>query len=176
MADKQPAEEGEEETPKSGGGLMGSLPLVVIAGLASFGMVWFISTPPPVEEYYEDDEYVPECEVVEHDEPDPEELAARAAKYVSLEPITVSLGPDAGAKHLRISLALGTPDDSEELTEVEFLRLRDQFLEQLRTADLQLIKDPKAMPTLKAMLLAKAQSTLGQDEVYSVLITDFLMK
>ncbi|MEM9988914.1 MAG: flagellar basal body-associated FliL family protein, partial [Pseudomonadota bacterium] len=105
-----------------------------------------------------------------------EELEARGAKYVTLEPITVSLAPNAGAKNLKIGISLSTPPDASELTDIQFLRLRDRFLERLRTVDTNLLIDPKAMPVLKQALLAQAQATLGTDAVYSVLITDFLMK
>ncbi|MEM9421844.1 MAG: flagellar basal body-associated FliL family protein [Pseudomonadota bacterium] len=179
MADKKPQ---DDDTPeKKGPGLMSVLPLAVIAGGATFGMVWFAATPPPMPEPVmmaqgEDGEMV-RCPAQE--EPDPvsiEELEARDAKYVRLEPITVSLGADAGAKHLKVSIVLGTPSDSLDLTDVQFLRLRDRFLERLRTVDSALLRDPKAMPALKLSLLAQAKETLGQDSVYSVLITDFLMK
>ncbi|MEM9232838.1 MAG: flagellar basal body-associated FliL family protein [Pseudomonadota bacterium] len=166
MADKEA--EDTEKPAKSGGGLMSVLPVAVIAAAGTFGMVWFAATPQPVE--------VLPCEVIEEEPIDPEELAARAASYVSLEPIVVTLGPEAGADHLRITIALGRPAEAAELTEVQFLRLRDRFLERLRLTDLSLITDPAAMPELKASLLEQAHSTLGDDAVYSVLVTDFLLK
>lgn len=159
--------EGAEKSGKSGGGLMSTLPLAVIAAGATFGMVWFAATPQPVQVIPCEEEVRPV---------DPEELAARSASYVSLEPIVVSLAPDAGASHLRITIALGRPADAPELTDVQFLRLRDRFLEKLRLTDISLITNPAAMPELKASLLEQAHSTLGEDAVYSVLITDFLLK
>ena len=168
-AEKKAEAEGEEPAKGGGGGLMSSLPVAVIAAAAWFGMVWFAATPQPVQ-------YL-ECEPEEEEEHiDPEELAARAASYVSLEPITVSLGPDAGASHLRITIALGRPPESPELTDVQFLRLRDRFIERLRLTDVSLITDPAALPALKATLLEQAHSTLGEDAVYSILVTDFLLK
>lgn len=161
----------DEDAPKpSGGGLMAILPLVVIAGAASFGMVWFATSPPPP--------VTPEmCEaVVVREEIPPEELQARAAKYIPLDPFTVSLGPDAGARHVMMTIALGAPADADPLTEVQRLRLRDQFLERLRTIDSHMITDPDAMPDLKSSLLLQAQATLGKDAVYSILVTEFLMK
>lgn len=172
MADEKPAE--EDAPAEKGGGLMSVLPLAVIAAAGTFGMVWFAAAPAP------GPTDMAACPAGEHAEAKPEvdiaELEARAAKYVELDSLTVSLGADAGAKHLKITIVLGTPPDGAELTDVEFLRLRDQFLERLRTVDSALISDPKAMPALKRSLLAQARNTLGQDSVYSVLITDFLMK
>ncbi len=178
MADEKPDE--EAPAPK-GPGLMSFLPLAVIAGGATFGMVWFAATPPPPPEQVlvgqNEDGEIMACPMVKEPDPIPiEELEARAAKYVQLEPITVSLGADAGAKHLKVTIVLGTPPESNDLTDVQFLRLRDRFLERLRTVDSALIKDPQAMPALKRSLLTQAKETLGQDSVYSVLITDFLMK
>lgn len=169
MAESKP----EEENPKpSGGGLMSVLPLVVIAGAASFGMVWFATSPPPPIT-------AEMCEAVvaaAADNIEPEELQARAAKYITLDTLTVSLSPDAGAKHVMMTIALGTPADAEDLTDVQALRLRDQFLERLRTIDTAMITDPEAMPQLKESLLLQAKATLGKEAVYSVLVTDFLMK
>lgn len=166
-AENEIEEEEGAEAGSSGGGMMSSILLAVVAGAACFGMVWFASTPPaPV---------VLPCEEVEKPV-DPEELAARAATYVSLEPITVSLGPDAGASHLRITVALGMPPKAAPLTDVQFLRLRDRLIERLRLADTTLITDPTAMSALKASLLDQAHSTLGDDAVYSILVTDFLLK
>jgi flagellar FliL protein len=161
-ADK--AEEG-----KKGGGIMSVLPLAVIAAAGTFGMVWYAAAPAPT--------VAAACET-EHaaDIVPPEELEARAANYLKLEPILVTLGPEAGARHLKIEVVLGTPSDIEALTEVEHLRLRDQFLERLRLVDTSVLTDPAAMPALKDELLVQARSTLGADAVYSVLITDFLMK
>lgn len=160
-------ENSEEETPKaSGGGLMSILPLAVIAAAGTFGMVWYASEPA---------EQLAACEAREIEEIDPEELQARTADYITLDTITVSLPKEAGAKHLRMTLALGVPK-STHLTDVQTLRLRDRFLERLRTVDTTLLMDPMAMPALKQALLAQAQSTLGSDAVYSILITDFLMK
>ncbi|RFB04739.1 flagellar basal body-associated FliL family protein [Parvularcula marina] len=164
MAD---AEKDDDGKAAKAGGLMSILPLAVIAAAGTFGMVWFAATPQPVQ--------VIPCE--EEVKPiDPEEMAARAASYVSLEPIVVSLAPDAGADHLRITIALGRPPESPELTDVQFLRLRDRFIERLRLTDIDLITDPMAMPELKASLLDQAHSTLGDDAVYSILVTDFLLK
>lgn len=162
-----PQAEGEEPKPKGGGGLMSWLPVVIIAAGGTFGMVWYASTPPEVIEL--------PCEP-EPERIDPEELAARAAKYVALEPIVVPLAPDAEASHLRITIALGMPPEYDDLTEVQFLRLRDRFIERLRLSDTSLITDPEAMPALKQSLLSQARSTLGEDAVYSILVTDFLLK
>lgn len=160
-------EQQPEQKPKGGGGLMSTLPVVIIAAGATFGMVWWAATPPEVVEL--------PCEA-EPDPIDPDELAARAAKYVALEPIVVSLAPESGASHLRITIALGMPPELDDLTDVQFLRLRDRMIERLRLTDTSLITDPDAMPELKASLLAQARSTLGDDAVYSVLVTDFLLK
>ena len=159
----------EASAPKSGGGLMSSLPLALIAGAATFGMVWMAASPSG------DDSAV--CETSAHaEEVDIEELSLRAANYVTLEPITVSLGPDAGAKHLKVTISLATPEDAHGLTDVQFLRLRDRFLERLRTIDTAIITDPNGMADLKEILLTQAQATLGDDQVFGVLITEFLMK
>lgn len=183
MAKAKPAAKGAKDAAKSpgdgtekpkGGGLMSALPLAVVAGAATFGVVWFAAAPTPTEAVT--------CEASDGTEAtaaapvDEAELEARAAKYVSLEPFTTTLGPDAGARHLRMSISLGIPADAADLTDVDFLRLRDRFLERLRTVDTKLISDPSAMPALKDVLLVQAKATLGQDSVYNVLVTDFVMK
>ncbi len=171
---KQTEEETEEKP--SGGGLMSVLPMAVVAAAASFGMVWVARGEAGVPSEAACEAFVEEEERADMTPEELAELEARAAKYITLEPITVSLGPDANARNLRITLALGIPPELDELTDVEFLRLRDRFLERLRTVDTNLIADPSAMPALKETLLAQARMTLGDDAVYSVLITDFLMK
>ncbi|WOI52696.1 flagellar basal body-associated FliL family protein [Parvularcula sp. LCG005] len=166
------ADDKSQETPTQpakSGGIMSILPLAVVAAGATFGMVWMASAPA--------ESAVGSCEFAVAPEPvDIEELTLRAANYVTLEPITVTLGPDAGAKHLRMTIALATPEESQGLTDVQFLRLRDRFLERMRTVDSKMISDPEAMPQLKETLLAQAQATLGEDKVFGILITDFLMK
>lgn len=166
----------EDDVPApKGGGLMSILPVAVIAAAACFGMVWWVAAPQPVDEKA--------CEAIFaklNEEPpevvSPEELAARAARYITLDTMTLSLAPESGAKHLRVTISLGMPADSRELSEAEYLRLRDKFMERLRTVDTAMITDPEAMPTLKSKLLEQARSVLGRDSVYSVLVTDFLMQ
>lgn len=170
MAD---TDESTENETKKGGGLMGVLPLVVIAAAGTFGMVWWSASPPPPPPPVTAEA----CEAIAPKEDVPvEELAARAAKYITLDPLMVSLGPDAGADHLRMGIALGVPATEEELTDVQFLRLRDRFIERLRVADTSLLIEPEALPALKEDLLAQARATLGADAVQSVLVTDFLLK
>ena len=162
----EPQEEQAAE-PKSGG-LMSILPIALIAAAGTFGMVWFAAAPAAAPS---------ECEVLTPATPlTPEEMQARTANYVELDPITVSLGPEAGARHLRISVVLGTPSDVDDFSDVQYLRLKDRFLERLRLVDSSIITDPAAMPALKEELLSQARATLGDDAVYSVLVTEFLMK
>ncbi|ADM09629.1 flagellar motor protein [Parvularcula bermudensis HTCC2503] len=163
------AETEEVEPKKEGGGFLFTGVLSVVAAASTFGMVWFAAAPPPPVD-------AAACAGFTAEPLTPEEIEARTAKYVALEPFTVSLGPDAGAKHLRMSVALGRPADAVELSESEHLRLRDKLLERLRKVELTTITDPDGMPALKESLLDQAQATLGPDTVYNVLVTEFVMR
>lgn len=146
------------------GGLLATLALVVAAGGGAFGLVTLVPSEEPAA-----------CETATaEDAPMPK--APIAAQYIALEPLAVALKPDAGARTLRIGLALGLSDSHQSLDEADVLRLKDGFLDSLRQTDSAAITDPDAMPALRAALLSEARLILGEGAVASLLITDFLMR
>lgn len=150
-----------EANPGGKGGLLTTLALVAVAGGGAFALVSLVPQ-----------NAVPGCETTVAHPP----IAPSAAKYIALDPLAVALKPDAGARTLRIGLALGLSDAHAELAEADILRLKDGFLDSLRKTDSAAITDPTAMPALREALLTEARLILGEGAVASLLITDFLMR
>ncbi|WP_031554736.1 flagellar basal body-associated FliL family protein [Parvularcula oceani] len=157
----------EETTPAKRSGLMGTVLLGVVAAAGGFGVVSFATSSRPAVA----------CEAAPEAEAAPEEDAVKpaAASYAALDPFAVALAPDAGARTLRIGIALGLTDDHHSLDEADVLRLKDGFMDDLRAVETVVLTDPAAMPQLRERLLGRARTVLGEDLVAELLITDFLL-
>lgn len=147
------------------GGVVAAALLLTVTGGGAFALVTLAGGEPAAP-----------CEAAARTGEDGHAEAPEPAGYVSLEPIAVSLAPGAGARTLRIGIALGLTGDAHHLEEADVLRLKDGFLDALRRAKAADIADPDALPALRADLLAEARGVLGEGVVATLLITDFLMR
>lgn len=138
--------------------MLATLALLPVAGAMGFGLVKLAPAAAPSS-----------CEAAKGP-------IAEAASYATLDPIVVALAPEAGARSLRIGLAVGMADDHASLSDTDVLRLRDGFLDALRRVDSGVVTDPEAMPHLREELLGAARSILGEHVVASVLVTEFVMR
>ena len=95
--------------------------------------------------------------------------------FVNLEPLVVTLGPNAQSEYLKISISLETTNDN--VKKVEHLRpkFRDVLNAYLRAVDEKDLIEPFAMTRLRAQMLRRMQVVASSDVVTDVLITDFVL-
>lgn len=95
--------------------------------------------------------------------------------FVNLEPLVITLGPNAKSEYLKISISLETTP--EHLKEAEQLqpRFRDVMNTYLRAVDEKDLVEPFAMTRLRAQMLRRMQTVASADIVEDVLITDFVL-
>ncbi len=99
----------------------------------------------------------------------------RDVTYVNLEPLVVTLGPDAQSSYLKISVTLETTS-SHEKTLIEMMpRFRDVLISYLRAVDENDLIQPSAMIRLRAQMLRRLQLVGSEEAVNDVLITDFVL-
>ena len=106
---------------------------------------------------------------------EPERAAAGVPGFVALEPLVISLAPDAGARHLRIALAIEV--DPVRAAEVEALRPRvlDVLNTFLRAVDAAVLEQPRSMLRLRAQMLRRVQLVAPAGTVRDVLIQEFVL-
>ena len=95
--------------------------------------------------------------------------------FVNLEPLTVTLGPNAKAEYLKISISLETTADHAKEAEHLQPRFRDVLNMYLRAVDEKDLIEPFAMTRLRAQMLRRMQTVASADIVSDVLITDFVL-
>ncbi|MHA7872461.1 MAG: flagellar basal body-associated FliL family protein [Hyphococcus sp.] len=95
--------------------------------------------------------------------------------FVNLDPLTVTLGPNANAQYLKISISLETTADHAKAAEHLQPRFRDVLNMYLRAVDEKDLVEPFAMTRLRAQMLRRMQTVASSDIVSDVLITDFVL-
>ncbi|MFN4153941.1 MAG: flagellar basal body-associated protein FliL [Paracoccaceae bacterium] len=95
--------------------------------------------------------------------------------FVPVEPITISLGPQSRARHLRFAsqLEVNTPHAAE--VRLLLPRISDVLNSYLRAIELVQLEDPAALMRLKAQMLRRVQIVTGQDRVRDLLISEFVL-
>lgn len=95
--------------------------------------------------------------------------------FVNLEPLIVSLGPNANSEYLKVSITLET--FNSEIKTVEHLKpkFRDVLNTYLRAVDESDLAEPAAMMRLRAQMLRRIQLIAPHGAVENVLITDFVL-
>lgn len=151
--------------PKKGGLIGALLTPLVLAGVA-FGTVYFLPSSAPVMIAHSD---VATAHVEQPDLDIPTDF-----ETVSLSEMTVSIGQD--KQVLRIGITLEAPSASAANISPDDARLRDAFMGYLRAIEVSQLKDAAFMAQLRAQLLRRAKLVLGSENVYGVLITDFLVR
>ncbi len=95
--------------------------------------------------------------------------------YVNLEPLIISLGPNANAEYLKISVSLETTKDHAKTAEHLQPHFRDVLNMYLRAVDEKDLVEPFAMTRLRAQMLRRMQTVASSDIVSDILITDFVL-
>ena len=95
--------------------------------------------------------------------------------FVPLEPLLVTLGPDARSRHLRFAATLEV--DPLYQAEVDLLRPRilDVFNSYLRAVDVAELEQPSTLIRLRAQLLRRVQLVTGEGRVRDLLVTEFVL-
>jgi flagellar FliL protein len=95
--------------------------------------------------------------------------------FVPVEPLVVSLSPDAGPKFLRITMQIETPKGNEEIVVGLMPRLRDVLNGYLRSVEESDLADPASMARLRAQMLRRLQLVAPEADISNILITDFVL-
>lgn len=101
---------------------------------------------------------------------DPKDVA-----YVNLEPLVISLGPNARSKYLKISISLETSKNHENSLNMLSPRIRDVLNTYLRAVEESDLQRPASMTRLRAQMLRRLQLVAPQGSVSDILITDFVL-
>lgn len=95
--------------------------------------------------------------------------------FVNLEPLVISLGPNANSQYLKVSITLETFGDEKKKIEHLVPKFRDVLNTYLRAVDENDIAEPAAMIRLRAQMLRRIQLIAPPDTIENVLITDFVL-
>ena len=162
-------EEQTEEQPEKKPGLVKTLMSGLIAagmmGGAVAGVVFFL----PSEEGQCD------VEIAAGDHGEPLTKSYKEVAFVNLEPLVVSLGPNAKAEYLKISISVETSYDHVSDAEHLSPRFRDVLNTYLRAVDESDLVEPAAMTRLRAQMLRRLQVVASSEIVSDLLITDFIL-
>lgn len=165
-ADKK-AGKAADSDGQSSGSKLGLIISPLILGGVTFGTVYFLPSPAPVVQI----STIEKAE--EHDTSDeiglPDDLS-----ILELSEITVSIRND--NQILRIGIALEAPYNVLSSLNPEDPRLRDAFMGYLRAIDASQLNDPAFMAQLRDHLLRRSRLVLGNSDIHSILITDFLVR
>jgi flagellar FliL protein len=95
--------------------------------------------------------------------------------FVNLEPLIITLGPNATSRYLKISISLETSEG--DLSTVEHLKpkFRDVLNTYLRAVEETDLVEPSATTRLRAQILRRLQVVAPAGAVANVLITDFIL-
>ena len=110
----------------------------------------------------------------------PEAAAAATAAYspgayVHLEPFVVSLGREASANHLKVSLVIEVTPGREGEVEAAKPRVLDVLNVFLRAVDERGFEVPRSMERLRAQMLRRVQLVSPEGAVRDVLIQEFVL-
>ena len=95
--------------------------------------------------------------------------------FVPLEPLIISLGPEAGNRHLRFRAELEVEPKYQQDVEMLIPRVLDVLNTYLRAVDLRDIEQPSALLKLRAQMLRRIQLVIGEGKVSDLLITEFVL-
>ncbi|GAB4519896.1 MAG: hypothetical protein Kow00133_05950 [Amphiplicatus sp.] len=102
--------------------------------------------------------------------PEPKDLV-----FVAIEPMVISLGPEAQSKYLKISISIETTKPHEKRLHELTPRIRDVLNAYLRSVDESDLERPANMARLRAQMLRRLQLVAPAGSVHNVLITDFVL-
>jgi flagellar FliL protein len=106
---------------------------------------------------------------------EPAHAALGDVAFVPMEPITISLAPDATAKLLRFAGQLEVaPEHAAEVAGL-MPRVLDVLNTYLRAVDVRDLEEPSSLARLRAQMLRRVQVVTGEGRVRDLLITEFVL-
>lgn len=163
--EEESAQEEAPEKPSGGGSLMISVIIAVVLAAAVAGIVFFSPVGKST------------CDapaLAEH-EGEKKTKSYEDIAFVNLEPLVITLGPNAKAEFLKISISLETTQDQIKAAEHLKPRFRDVLNTYLRAVDETDLAEPAAMTRVRAQMLRRLQVAASSDIVADVLITEFVL-
>ncbi|WP_424939083.1 flagellar basal body-associated FliL family protein [Aliiroseovarius sp. S253] len=113
--------------------------------------------------------------------PQEEEVAAAdvhelpAVSFVELDPLVISLGPNARNRHLRFRASLEVEPAYEEDVVKLKPRVVDVLNAYLRAVETAMLEDPHSLVKLRAQMLRRIQLVSGEGRVRNLLILEFVL-
>ena len=95
--------------------------------------------------------------------------------FVPMDPLVVTLGPEAEAKYLKITINLETEKGNEADVAGLMPKLRDVLNGYLRALDEADLAEPSNMSRIRAQMLRRLQLVAPDAGISNVLITDFVL-
>jgi flagellar FliL protein len=98
-----------------------------------------------------------------------------APAFVPLDPLVISLGSDARARHLKVTVQIEVASDRR--SEVEGLKPRivDVLNTFLRAVDESVLEEPRSMARLRAQMVRRVQLVTPVGAVRDVLVQEFVL-
>jgi len=95
--------------------------------------------------------------------------------FLAMEPIVISLPPDATARHLRFTGQLEIdPEHSAEVIQL-MPRIQDVLNTYLRAVDVHDLEQPASLSRLRAQMLRRIQVVVGEGRVRDLLVIEFIL-
>lgn len=100
---------------------------------------------------------------------------APAVAFVPMDPIMISLPPDASARHLRFVGQLEVEPAHEGEVAALKPRILDTLNTYLRAVEVRDLENPAALQRLRAQMLRRVQVVTGEGRVRDLLVTEFIL-
>ncbi|SPF81105.1 flagellar basal body-associated FliL family protein [Pseudoprimorskyibacter insulae] len=99
----------------------------------------------------------------------------QSVAFVPMHPMTVSLGPNATAKHLRFTAQIEVPAEHKDYVESMLPRVVDTLNGYLQAVDESDITGPASLLRLRSQMLRRAKLILGNEKVNDLLVMEFIL-
>ncbi|WP_166417190.1 flagellar basal body-associated FliL family protein [Cochlodiniinecator piscidefendens] len=115
----------------------------------------------------------------EHAEEESEDLeeidALPAIAFIPVDPLIVSLRPGSTSSYLRFTAQLEVADGYSEDVTTLMPRILDVLNGYLRAVNIEELEDPSALIKLRAQMLRRVQTVVGEGRVRDLLIMEFVL-
>ncbi len=95
--------------------------------------------------------------------------------FVPVDQLIISLGPEAGSKHLLFKSQIEVAKGDEANVTALMPRIIDVMNSYLRAVDARVLEDPKSLIRLRAQMLRRIKTVVGEEHVRDLLITEFVL-
>ncbi len=155
-------EERRGKRRRGGGGIVPGLGAGLLLGGLGFYAVWSGTVELPGSGPAKDAD-------AGHAEPAP------AVAFVPMDPIMISLPPDASARHLRFVGQLEVEPEFQAEVAALAPRVLDTLNTYLRAVEVRDLENPAALQRLRAQMLRRVQVVTGEGQVRDLLVTEFIL-